>query len=107
VLIISYDTARRHAATVTAATARCGLLICDEGHRLKNGGSGVAVAVARVAARMRVVLTGTPVQNDLEELHAVCQVVVPGVLGDPQTFRKVNDSGSGSGCIDSGKVAVY
>jgi hypothetical protein len=53
------------------------------------------------------VLTGTPVQNDLEELHAVCQVVVPGVLGDPQTFRKVNDSGSGSGCIDSGKVAVY
>jgi hypothetical protein len=73
-------------------------------------GSGVAVAVAvavaKVAARMRVVLTGTPVQNDLEELHAVCQVVVPGVLGDPQTFRKVNDSGSGSGCIDSGSGCI-
>lgn len=49
------------------ARARPGLLVCDEGHRLKNSSSNKTIASLRdCPARRRILLTGTPVQNDLE-----------------------------------------
>ena len=57
---------RKH-APVLAGT--CDLLVCDEGHRLKSaGGSKTMDALLSIGCERRVVLTGTPVQNNLEEL---------------------------------------
>lgn len=65
VLFISYEGYRIHAAALNACQ-QIGLLICDEAHRLKEGGSKTLVALAASPAQARLALTGTPVQNDLE-----------------------------------------
>jgi len=43
------------------------LVICDEGHVLKNDATGISKATNQVKSRRRIVLTGTPLQNNLVE----------------------------------------
>ena len=59
----------------------------DEGHRLKNEGSMLAAALARITVPFRLLLTGTPLQNDLNELWALMQYILPEALeGCKATF---------------------
>lgn len=88
-LIISYDMLRVHAESINAGRG-CGLLVCDEGHRLKaSGGNKTIAALSALRCNRRVILTGTPVQNDLEEFFAMCSFVNPACLGSLQSFRSV------------------
>jgi len=43
------------------------LVVCDEGHLLKNSKSNIRKSVMRIESKRRVVLTGTPLQNNLKE----------------------------------------
>jgi DNA repair and recombination protein RAD54 and RAD54-like protein len=64
VLIISYEMYRKYGDKLLGA--KIGLLVCDEGHRLKNSdGNKTIAALAACPAKRRVLLSGTPVQNDL------------------------------------------
>ena len=44
-----------------------GLCVLDEGHRIKNSDSQASAAVQGIRARMRIILSGTPLQNNLVE----------------------------------------
>ncbi len=66
-LIISYETFRLHADKFKAEGA-CDLLICDEAHRLKNDATLTNRALDSLACRRRVLLSGTPMQNHLDEV---------------------------------------
>ena len=47
--------------------SKAGLLICDEGHRLKSSqGNATIDSLSQFPSRKRVLLSGTPIQNDLE-----------------------------------------
>lgn len=43
------------------------LVVCDEGHLLKNSKTSLSKAVNRIRTLRRIVLTGTPLQNNLNE----------------------------------------
>jgi DNA repair and recombination RAD54-like protein len=66
VLIISYETFRIHCERFRGPGA-CDLLICDEAHRLKNDTTLTNRALDALPCKRRVLLSGTPMQNHLDE----------------------------------------
>ncbi|KAK9808913.1 hypothetical protein WJX72_006358 [[Myrmecia] bisecta] len=87
VLIVSYETFRLHAAKFTGEHA-CDLLICDEAHRLKNDQTLTNKALDSLDCKRRVLLSGTPMQNHLDEFYAMVSFCNPNVLGSPSAFRR-------------------
>lgn len=65
------------------------LVVADEAQHVKNAGSATARALRTIDSRSRVALTGTPVENNLTELWAILDWVVPGLLGSRLAFRRV------------------
>lgn len=63
------------------------LMICDEGHRLKNNNIKAAVQLNKIECNRRILLTGTPIQNDLLEFHSLIDFVNPGILGTYSEFK--------------------
>ncbi|MEV6256265.1 DEAD/DEAH box helicase [Nocardia sp. NPDC051911] len=62
-------------------------VVLDEAQHIKNAGTRQARAARSLRARHRLALTGTPVENRLEELRSIMDFAVPKVLGSPQSFR--------------------
>ena len=62
VLILSYELFRMHVKVIRDAK-NIGILVVDEGHRLKNtAGSQVLTALESIEAEARILITGTPIQ---------------------------------------------
>ncbi|KAI9127982.1 hypothetical protein K1719_000975 [Acacia pycnantha] len=87
VLIVSYETFRMHSSKFGQSDS-CDLLICDEAHRLKNDQTITNRALATLSCKRRVLLSGTPLQNDLAEFFAMVNFTNPGILGDITHFRR-------------------
>jgi superfamily II DNA or RNA helicase len=62
-------------------------VILDEAQAVKNARSQASRAVRALRARHRLALTGTPVENNLDELWALFDFVQPGLLGSAERFR--------------------
>jgi superfamily II DNA or RNA helicase len=65
------------------------LVILDEAQHIKNPRTRAAVVAKRISARRTLALTGTPMENHLGELWALFSVLVPGLLGSEEEFRRV------------------
>lgn len=65
------------------------LLVLDEAQNIKNPKSQAALAAREMEARHRLCLTGTPMENHLGELWSLFEFLMPGFLGDAETFRRV------------------
>ncbi|KAL4113339.1 hypothetical protein QTP88_016979 [Uroleucon formosanum] len=62
------------------------LVICDEGHVLKNHSTATSKSVNRIKSLRRIVLTGTPLQNNLREYHCMVDFIRPNLLGSIKDF---------------------
>ena len=78
------------------------LVILDEAQRIKNWNTRTARSVKRIASPYAIVLTGTPLENRLEELVSIVQFVDRYRLGP--TFRLLHEHQTRSG---NGKVVGY
>jgi superfamily II DNA or RNA helicase len=78
--VISYDLVLRDVAAINELL-RPDLLILDEAQRIKNWRTKIAASVKRIGSRYAFVLTGTPLENRLEDLYSLMQVVDQRVLG--------------------------
>uniref|UniRef100_A0A670YSA4 DNA helicase n=1 Tax=Pseudonaja textilis TaxID=8673 RepID=A0A670YSA4_PSETE len=82
-------------------------VICDEGHILKNEASAVSKAMNSIRSRRRIILTGTPLQNNLIEYHCMVNFIKENLLGSIKEFRNrfINPIQNGQ-CADSTLVDV-
>uniref|UniRef100_A0AAZ3RS54 BTAF1 RNA polymerase II, B-TFIID transcription factor-associated n=1 Tax=Oncorhynchus tshawytscha TaxID=74940 RepID=A0AAZ3RS54_ONCTS len=60
--------------------------ILDEGHVIKNGKTKLSKAIKQLAANFRVILSGTPIQNNVLELWSLFDFLMPGFLGTERQF---------------------
>jgi superfamily II DNA or RNA helicase len=86
VVLTTYPLLWRDAHALTQY--RYHLLILDEAQTVKNARSKGAEVVRKIDARHRLCLTGTPLENHLGELWSQFDFLLPGFLGDSNTFAK-------------------
>jgi superfamily II DNA or RNA helicase len=86
VFLTTYQTAARDAAKLEAEIFS--LLIVDEAHLMKNAETRIARAVKKLRPQFRLALSGTPVENRLEDLRSLFDFILPGYLGGAAEFRK-------------------
>lgn len=65
-----------------------GFIVVDEGHRLKNLDCKLMREIKKLPAAARMVLTGTPLHNNLSELWALLNFVLPDVFSDLEAFEE-------------------
>jgi len=83
VLILSYEMFVRSFEDISApGRPKFDLLVCDEGHRLKNDKIKASTMLTELDIERKIVLTGTPLQNDLKEFFALVNIVHPQALGE-------------------------
>ena len=85
ITLISYEGLLKHGKHLAAGDG-VDLLICDEAHGLAHKGKQAAAARS-VPAKARLLVTATPLSNDLEELYRLYDLAVPGVLSTLSNFR--------------------
>ncbi len=78
--ILNYELVLRDLSVINTTLAP-DLLILDEAQRIKNWQTKIAAAVKLIHSRYAFVLSGTPLENRLEDLYSLMQVVDPNVLG--------------------------
>jgi SNF2 family DNA or RNA helicase len=84
--ITSYALLRQDKKELTEPTWDC--VVLDEAQMIKNPESQIARAALELDARARFALTGTPVENRLDELWSQLHFLNPGLLGGRSQFRE-------------------
>lgn len=86
VVITSYEAVRNDIADL----GRMNWLYCvlDEGHVIKNAKTKLSQAVKQIRSQHRLLLSGTPIQNNVLELWSLFDFLMPGFLGSERAFNE-------------------
>ncbi|KAK6927613.1 Zinc finger, PHD-finger, partial [Dillenia turbinata] len=86
VLLTSYEMINLDTASLKPIEWEC--MIVDEGHRLKNKDSKLFSSLKQYSSNHRVLLTGTPLQNNLDELFMLMHFLDAGKFGSLEEFQE-------------------
>ena len=84
-VVTSYDIARRDYKELKQIPWL--YVVVDEGHNIKNPAAKRTKAIKAIPGQHKLALTGTPIQNKLEELWSLFDFAMPGFLGTRKGFR--------------------
>ncbi|EDO16055.1 hypothetical protein Kpol_1067p28 [Vanderwaltozyma polyspora DSM 70294] len=62
--------------------------VLDEGHKIRNPDSEISLTCKKLRTRNRIILSGTPIQNNLNELWSLFDFIFPGKLGTLPVFQQ-------------------
>ncbi|KAK4169378.1 hypothetical protein QBC43DRAFT_307577 [Cladorrhinum sp. PSN259] len=85
IVITSYDVCRNDIDAIERYNWN--YVVLDEGHLIKNPKAKITQAVKRLASNHRLILTGTPIQNNVLELWSLFDFLMPGFLGAEKVFQ--------------------
>eukprot|EP00927_Polykrikos_kofoidii_P041366 TRINITY_DN35279_c0_g1_i1.p1 TRINITY_DN35279_c0_g1~~TRINITY_DN35279_c0_g1_i1.p1 ORF type:complete len:934 (-),score=154.59 TRINITY_DN35279_c0_g1_i1:302-3004(-) len=83
-LVTNYEQVYRNR---TLLSTEWQLVVVDEGHRLKNPDTALHRAMVQLRCRMRLLLTGTPLQNSVGELWALLHYLLPDIFSVLMDFK--------------------
>lgn len=84
-LLISYESLRNHIGRIK----KCDLIIFDEGHRLKNKNIKTVQILHKFHCKRRIIVSGTPLQNSMDEFYCCIDFVNPGFFPSFKMFKKI------------------
>ena len=84
VVVTTYETVKLERASLRKM--RWSYIAVDEAHRLKNENSILSVELRQLTSEHRLLLTGTPLQNNLHELWALLNFLLPQMFSDSDEF---------------------
>uniref|UniRef100_A0A182VQT4 TATA-binding protein-associated factor 172 n=1 Tax=Anopheles minimus TaxID=112268 RepID=A0A182VQT4_9DIPT len=83
-IVASYDIVRKDIEFFSSV--HWNYCILDEGHIIKNGRTKSSKAIKQLVANHRLILSGTPIQNNVLELWSLFDFLMPGFLGTEKQF---------------------
>ncbi|XP_047507448.1 TATA-binding protein-associated factor 172 isoform X2 [Pieris napi] len=83
-IVASYDIVRKDIDFFSSI--KWNYCVLDEGHVIKNGKTKAFKAIKQIAANHRLILSGTPIQNNVLELWSLFEFLMPGLLGTSRQF---------------------
>ncbi|RKQ33447.1 DEAD/DEAH box helicase [Oceanobacillus halophilus] len=89
VWITSYATLRQDIEYYRDRTFQT--LILDEAQYIKNYATKTSRAMREIKATRRFALSGTPIENSIDELWAIFQVILPGLLPNHRSFKQLSN----------------
>lgn len=109
ILVTSYETMRIAHEELLEATWT--IVILDEGQKIRNPNASVTIASKRFSTPHRIVLSGSPIQNNLQELWSIFDFICPGRLGTLpvflEEFAQPIESGNLVGANQTRVAAAY
>ncbi|KAK7318422.1 hypothetical protein RJT34_03122 [Clitoria ternatea] len=98
VLLTTYDIVRNNSKSLRGGryfddeesedSATWDYMILDEGHLIKNPSTQRAKSLLEIPCAYRIIISGTPLQNNLKELWALFNFCCPELLGDKKWFKE-------------------
>ena len=85
VVVTSYDVCRNDIDVLLPFNWN--YCVLDEGHLIKNPKAKTTIAVKRIISNHRLILSGTPIQNNVLELWSLFDFLMPGFLGTEKVFQ--------------------
>ncbi|KAG4305422.1 hypothetical protein PORY_000978 [Pneumocystis oryctolagi] len=86
VVITSYDICRNDSEEFSKRNWN--YCVLDEGHIIKNAKAKLTKAIKLIKANYRLILSGTPIQNNVLELWSLFDFLMPGFLGTQKSFHE-------------------
>lgn len=86
VVLTTYETLRDY--HMSFARQRFAIAVCDEVQKIKNAASQIRRAATTINARFRIAMTGTPVENRLQDLWTIMDWSWPKLLGASRDFER-------------------
>ncbi|KAG0683892.1 hypothetical protein C6P42_005300 [Pichia californica] len=86
ILITTYAGVRTYAKSLLPV--KWGYVVLDEGHKIRNPDSFITITCKQLKTPNRIILSGTPIQNNLVELWSLFDFVFPGRLGTLPVFQR-------------------
>ncbi len=90
-VLTTYELARRDIEVLEKQAFD--VLVFDEAQAIKNIGAARTKALARLGARFRLCLTGTPLENRISEFYSLMEAAVPGLFGAHRKFLEAYEAG--------------
>lgn len=90
-VITTYEMAKAPSLRTLWFRQQFNLLVLDEGHRIKSQDTQISQAVRKIHSETRLILTGTPLANNLVELYSLLSFLAPDIFTTSQPFAEAFD----------------